>query len=132
MDQLPSLGIEHSRLGGTNAFPFFDGFSQRAVYRFGKGCVGLADWDIEKTNCLSARRICARIMPADALYSQSADLVPAKPRKEPDESKGSNHLYRVSVPSGRRAGEIALLKIQSTPQQLGPNVVSNHSRIGSD
>src|SRR6266542_493651 len=52
MDQLPSLGIEHSRLGGTNAFPFFDGFSQRAVYRFGKGCVVLLTGTSRKQTAL--------------------------------------------------------------------------------
>ena len=70
------------------------------------------------------------MLPADAADTQAGDLITALAGEEPGEGHRADHLD--GVDAAVSPGQVGGLQVEPGPQQLGPDVVSDHPGIRSD
>src|SRR4051794_7575230 len=119
------LSIDRGRLNRANKFPVRDCLSNESIYGLPKRGAGLVDWHVQQADAPIGGNS-GRPLRTSAADTEPTDLVDTQTSEEPDYRQGLNHGERivVFVHVGSRA-EIGLRQVDSSPQQLCPNIISD-------
>ena len=138
VDLLAGLAVKPGGLRGAHRLPGVDGLAEQRVDRLGERGPGLVDRHVEQADGIVGQDVGgvagdrdAVALPADGPDPQAGDLVAAQPGEQPGQRDRADQLHRVVGACGG-AGQVGVGQVQPGPQQLRPDVVGDHSRVGAD
>src|SRR5436190_12073457 len=134
-DRFGGLGIDEERLCWALGLPGSDRIANQRIHGLGVASAGLVRWYVQQAGGTVVRQMVlgrswgsTRSLPTNTADAKPYELVAAESGEQPGDDERPYQGQRIPA----RRWEVVSIEVNACPEQLGPDVVGDESRLWTD